>query len=212
MSGLCGCIHHAGQPAHTETVREMADAASHRAWSGAHASLGHLALNVTSEDKRESQPLVEGPLVLVADARIDDRATLQSKVRSKLRPSSPTDADLILAACRWWGRTVLSIYSATLPSPSRIRVSSGCSPLAIGPDGIGSFCDEDRLLQVLYFPDRTEGASIEIEPVSATNALQAVLRHSFLPWLVEATSWQSDRLAALARLVERASVRRLTYP
>jgi len=109
MSGLCGCIHHTDRPGQAETVRLMADAAAYRGpdgietWSGPHASMTHLALNVTASDERESQPLVEGPLVLVADARIDNRSALQSNVRRQLRTDSPTDADLILAAYRRWG-------------------------------------------------------------------------------------------------------------
>ncbi|MCS4223303.1 asparagine synthase-related protein [Salinibacter ruber] len=109
MSGLCGCIHWTNRPGHAQTAAQMADAAAYRgpdgieAWSGARASLTHLALNVTAADERESQPLVENDLVLVADARIDDRSTLQSNVRRQLRTGSPTDADLILAAYRRWG-------------------------------------------------------------------------------------------------------------
>ena len=82
----------------------------------------------------------------------------------------------------------------------------------IGPDGLGSFCDDAPPLQALYLPERTDDASIQIQPVAPTDALQAVLRHSFLPRLVEATGWQAHRLNALARLVEQIPVRRLTYP
>jgi len=82
----------------------------------------------------------------------------------------------------------------------------------VGPKGIGAFCDDPRLLRALYIPERTEGASIEIKPVSATSALQAVLRHSFLPQLVETAGWQADRLGTLSQLVEHVPVRRLVYP
>jgi len=88
----------------------MTDAASYRGpdgihtWTGDNASLAHLALDVTAEDERESQPLVWGDLVLVADARIDNRSELQSKLDSHLRIPTPTDADLILAAYRRWGK------------------------------------------------------------------------------------------------------------
>jgi hypothetical protein len=79
----------------------------------------------------------------------------------------------------------------------------------IRPD---SFCDDVRPLQALYLPERTEDASIQIQPVAPTDALQAVLRHSFLPRIVEATGWQATRLSTLSQLVEQVSVRRLTYP
>jgi len=109
MSGLCGCIHYTDRPGANETVARMTDAAAYRGpdgvgtWTGPRTSLAHLALNVTLADERESQPLVDDDLVLVADARIDDRSTLQSNVRRQLRTDSPTDADLILAAYRRWG-------------------------------------------------------------------------------------------------------------
>ena len=66
MSGLCGCIHWTNRPGHAQAAAQMADAAAYRgpdgieAWSGARASLTHLALNVTAADECESQPLVEG--------------------------------------------------------------------------------------------------------------------------------------------------------
>jgi len=82
----------------------------------------------------------------------------------------------------------------------------------IGPDGLGSFCDDIRPLQALYLPERTDDTSIQIQPVAPTDALQAVLRHSFLPRIVEATSWQASRLSILSQLIEQVPVRRLTYP
>jgi hypothetical protein len=69
-----------------------------------------------------------------------------------------------------------------------------------------------RPLQALYLPERTDDAPIRVQSVAPTDALQAVLRHSFLPRLVEATGWQAHRLNALAQLVEQIPVRRLTYP
>ncbi len=82
----------------------------------------------------------------------------------------------------------------------------------IGPGGLGSFCDNICPLQALYLPERTDDASIQIQPISPTDALQAVLRHSFLPRIVEATGWQATRLSTLSQLVEQVPMRRLTYP
>jgi hypothetical protein len=56
----------------------------------------------------------------------------------------------------------------------------------VGSGGIGSFCDEPRPLQTLYLPERTDDGSVQIQPITSMNAVQAVLRHSFLPHLVEA--------------------------
>ena len=82
----------------------------------------------------------------------------------------------------------------------------------IGPGELGSFCDDVCPLQALYLPERTEDTSIQIQPVAPTDALQAALRHSFLPRLVEAAGRQAHRLNALSQLVEQIPVRRLTYP
>ncbi len=106
MSGICGIVSLGGAPVRAEALRAMAEAAAHRApdglrcWTGAGAGLAHLALDVTPEDVRTCQPLVDGGLVLVADARIDNRAAL---IRRLGAPPEATDAALILAAYRRWG-------------------------------------------------------------------------------------------------------------
>ncbi|WP_148278347.1 hypothetical protein [Salinibacter ruber] len=82
----------------------------------------------------------------------------------------------------------------------------------IGTDGLGTFCDDVRPLQALYLPERTDKTSIQIQPVAPTEALKAALRHSFLPRLVEAASWQARRLNVLSQLVEQIPVWQLTYP
>jgi asparagine synthase (glutamine-hydrolysing) len=108
MSGLCGCIRWTNRSRHAQTAAQTADAAACRhpdgieTWSGARASLTHPALDVTVADGRESQSLVEDGLVLVADARIDDRSTLQSTLRALLRSASLTNTELICAAYRQW--------------------------------------------------------------------------------------------------------------
>ncbi len=84
--------------------------------------------------------------------------------------------------------------------------------IPVGTDGLGSFCDEARPLQALYLPERTKKTSIQIQPIAPTDALQTVLRHSFLPRLTESTGWQTRRLRTLSQLVEQIPVRRLTYP
>lgn len=76
-------------------------------WFGDGVALAHLALHVTPESRHEAQPLEDAKsgLVLVADARIDNREELIAELRGKGEPldSCPTDADLILAAYRVWG-------------------------------------------------------------------------------------------------------------
>ena len=82
----------------------------------------------------------------------------------------------------------------------------------VGPEGLGTFCDDARPLQALYIPERTDGASIQVQPVSPIDAMKAVLRHSFLPRIVEAAGWQAYRLSKLSRLAKQVPVRRLIYP
>ena len=114
MSGICGII--AFNPsAPVDGIDAMIGAAPWRGPDGVGvrrgegAVLAHQALHVTPESRHEEQPLVdeEAGLVLVADARIDNREELQRTLRRDLRRSVRhdviTDADLILAAYRRWG-------------------------------------------------------------------------------------------------------------
>jgi len=72
-------------------------------WSDGPVALGHLKFNTTPESLLEKQPIVvrEGHLVLIADARIDNRDEL---MRSLGLDGSPTvtDPDLILASYERW--------------------------------------------------------------------------------------------------------------
>jgi asparagine synthase (glutamine-hydrolysing) len=113
VSGICGLVRWDGQPVFEADLHPMLDAAGHRgpdgrgAWVRDGAGFGFLALEVTPEARHESQPLwrPELGLVLVADARIDNRTDLLGRL-SGLIPEGPgpvTDASLILAAYRKWG-------------------------------------------------------------------------------------------------------------
>jgi asparagine synthase (glutamine-hydrolysing) len=113
MSGICGVINRDGAPVDPETLRRMAQAAAHRGPDGVRfhtdgaVGLVHLALNLTPESLNERQPLTSGggDLVLTADARIDNREELIRALTAKgcLKGDAPTDAELILAAYRYWG-------------------------------------------------------------------------------------------------------------
>ena len=109
MSGIAGCIRFDGRAPDPDTLPAMTEAAAHRgpdgirSWRGDTAHLAHLALDITAADARENQPLVEDDLVLVADARIDNRSALCRSLSPHLRSPRPTDAALILAAYRKWG-------------------------------------------------------------------------------------------------------------
>lgn len=113
MSGLCGVVNLNRAPVRADLIHKMAQAAAYRGPDGIRYHIDdnigfvHLALHITPESTRERQPLVNrrGDLVLVADARVDDRGNLIDTLAAKgsLREQTPTDADLILAAYDCWG-------------------------------------------------------------------------------------------------------------
>ncbi len=87
--------------------------------------------------------------------------------------------------------------------------------VAIGGGGFGSFLDASVPLACLYLASRRpegDDGGIEIQPVSRSEALIELVRHSFSPRLVEAAGLQPARLERLARLVRAVPVRRLVYP
>lgn len=86
--------------------------------------------------------------------------------------------------------------------------------VAIGPDGFGSFLETAAPLSRIYVASRRpepEG-EIEIHPLSRSEALIELVRHSFSPRLMEVAGLQPARLDRLARLVRSVPVRRLVYP
>jgi hypothetical protein len=85
--------------------------------------------------------------------------------------------------------------------------------VAIGEGGFGSFRDASTPLACIYLATRVEGGdAVEIQPVSRSEALIELVRHSFSPRLMEAAGLQPARLDRLARLVRSVPVRRLLYP
>lgn len=118
MSGILGVVNWTGEPAGGEVLGSMATAGAHRGpdgrefWREGKVGLGFLALRLTPESGREIQPLVEGDLAVVADARIDNRGDLIPRLRSRGELEGgrldhgtdlPSDGALILAAYRVWG-------------------------------------------------------------------------------------------------------------
>ena len=71
----------------------------------ASVAFGYLALHTTPESVHERQPLAdaEAGLVLVADARLDNRDELLRELTPRRVGGIVTDAELILAAYRAWG-------------------------------------------------------------------------------------------------------------
>ena len=109
MSGIAGLWWLDGRPVDKNHLMRAVEAMAHRGPDGSgvtvegHIGLGHRLLKTTPEDKENHQPLVRGPLTLTADARIDNRAELLTKLRGTVSARS-TDAEFILAAYARWGR------------------------------------------------------------------------------------------------------------
>jgi asparagine synthase (glutamine-hydrolysing) len=110
MSGLAARFHRDGRPVEPSAIWAMLDAVPYRgpdgasAWSAEHVGLGHAKLAMTPEDEAEQQPLVSprSGCVIVADARLDNRDDLLSRLPE--RPAiTASDAELILRAYEAWG-------------------------------------------------------------------------------------------------------------
>ena len=107
MSGLCGVVRWDGGGVEAEHVERMVESARWRGPDGVgvhvdgQVGLGYLAQHVTPESVREVQPLVAGDVVVVADARIDNRRELGSWLGREI--GEWTDVELILEAYGAWG-------------------------------------------------------------------------------------------------------------
>lgn len=109
MSAICGLLHLDGRPP-SDALEAMSASLAHRGsdgsgiWSDDRVGLAHRMRHTTRESQRERQPVVlqEGQLVLVADARIDNRDELTS-VLGIPRVAPPSDSEIIAAAYLRWG-------------------------------------------------------------------------------------------------------------
>lgn len=82
----------------------------------------------------------------------------------------------------------------------------------VGPTGFGSFSREPARLARLYLPERREGGSVEIEPLSPRDAVVELVRATFLPRITFAAGLQADRMKRFVRIAERVPMRRLRFP
>ena len=112
MSGIVGLIRWDGEKPSSGLIRQMAERIAHRGLDGTRIlnqgslAVGYLHMNVTPESFYEVQPLTEGEeLVLVADARIDNRLELIQLlgIDSVAKDQIVPDSRLILAAFKHWG-------------------------------------------------------------------------------------------------------------
>jgi len=195
MSGICGIVNWDGKPVDPELLRKMADAAAYRGpdginyWIEDNVGLAHLALHTTPESVREEQPLVNrrGDLVLVADARVDNRHELIKVLTAKgyLEEKDPTDADLIMAAYECWGeecpKEVVGDYAFAVWDTCRERLY--CARDAIGVRPFVYCEDSDRFL----FASSVSAilAALETAPLVNYPLLQDMIAGRFDRWVTE---------------------------
>lgn len=110
MSGIAGIVRWDDQvESSPELVRQMAEKIIHRGKDGVHFlhqkqfSGAYLHLNVTPESLHEAQPLTnDRDVILVADARIDNRSELLQLLEIAGESHAIPDSHLILAAYEKW--------------------------------------------------------------------------------------------------------------
>lgn len=109
MSGLFGLFRFDGRPASRAELASMSAPLAHRGpdgdgvWLEGPAGLGHLALHVTAEARREVYPRAGagGRYRLTADVCIDNREELLAAL--SVRDSHAPDGALLMAAFERWG-------------------------------------------------------------------------------------------------------------
>lgn len=110
MSGIFGIVNFDGKPVDKEAINKILSLmnAGSNDYSGKlileNACFGQSTFWTTSESKADRQPITsrDGSLVLVADARIDNRDELAHELDIEKSGSVATDAELILLAFSKW--------------------------------------------------------------------------------------------------------------
>lgn len=90
----------------------------------------------------------------------------------------------------------------------------GKALVPIGENGWGSCCKTPQKIWRLYVLSRTANSSdakVQLEPLSRSDSVLALIRFSFFTNCALALGVAAERMAFFARLVEQAQVTRLTY-
>ena len=116
MSGIVGIVNFDGEPVDPGLLERMTSSLefrgpdAKRTWIDGPTGLGHTLLRTTDEALGEQQPFTfDGKVWIVADARIDGRGELVSKLSAKGRGANldHPDVELILHAYHVWGHECL---------------------------------------------------------------------------------------------------------
>jgi len=112
VSAIFGILRFDGAAVNPRDLERMSNTLAHRGPDGRKFSvdgaigLGHCLLRVNDEDRFEAQPLHDGDLTLVADARIDNREELATVFGwTADECGEKPDSAFILEACRRWGES-----------------------------------------------------------------------------------------------------------
>jgi asparagine synthase (glutamine-hydrolysing) len=113
LSGIVGIYDRSGAPVDRALLQGLAHFLSYRGpdwrdtWSSGSIGFGHTLLRTTRESQIERQPAsLDGRFILTADARIDCREELRTKLAQKSHGApdrAAPDSDLILHAYAAWG-------------------------------------------------------------------------------------------------------------
>lgn len=112
MSGIVGILHLDGSPVERRTLQSLTDFLTFRGpdaqqvWTDGCVGFGHTLFKTTPESEGEHQPLsLDGATWIVADARLDARPELISKLNGESQSSLciAPDAELLLRAYLAWG-------------------------------------------------------------------------------------------------------------
>jgi asparagine synthase (glutamine-hydrolysing) len=116
MSGIVGILNLNGAPIDRGPLERLTNALlfrgpdAQRIWCRGPIGFGHTLLRSTAESTDEQQPFsLDGNSWIIADARVDARRDLESKLRDRGQPipSEMSDAALILHSYRVWGEQCL---------------------------------------------------------------------------------------------------------
>ncbi len=146
MSGIAGCLTSTGEPVDANLVRQMIQAIARRGpdgeghWIDGPVGLGHRLLHTTQESLQEVQPLAsdDGSVVIVCDARIDNRTELAAALLTRgVTLSSNADAELILKAYECWGAAspqhLLGDFAFAIWDQPRHRLFCARDPIGVKP-------------------------------------------------------------------------------